>query len=354
MSADAKDRLLAYFPIWGATFDSEETGFVGENVQAYTPYHDEWKYIQQTDVSMEQAPGSLEGPSPPLCLVVVEQLKEGESGADAFMRLRRAMFQSADAAVLALRLSKAGWFLEPKFAETVFTSGGFNYRFAGCYRQAFLKGMPENIPTGYKLSIRDLTIQQNDVRPITKTFQLVRRYREWKPHASADIAIENFNRSYGYQLPGMARAAFLFTALDAMFGGMTHASIQGVRKGFLDRVTAALRAIEAELPCGTLNAREEAGWLDSGSNGGRKIRNAIAHGRPSTVAEEAESAWERIQSIVRLLLRQFLEFSVKWANLRVPISKRLHIPSDYAPVAAYNCVVQSSSAADLLRFSLSA
>jgi len=43
---------------------------------------------------------------------------------------------------------------------------------------------------------------------------------------------------------------------------------------------------------------------------GREIRNAVAHGKPYDHRGKGREKLQPIQSIVRLILRQYLEFSV--------------------------------------------
>jgi hypothetical protein len=62
---------------------------------------------------------------------------------------------------------------------------------------------------------------------------------------------------------------------------------------------------------------------------------------------------------VRLLLRQYLEFSVKWADSPTEISARSDISHRSAPAAAYNKVLEAhahrtTDASDLLSFEISA
>ena len=64
--------LSLYFPLWGATFDSDGVGGIGRGVMVYVPYAEEWRIIQKTDVWMAQwrsEGGRGEGPTPPCCIV---------------------------------------------------------------------------------------------------------------------------------------------------------------------------------------------------------------------------------------------------------------------------------------------
>src|SRR5207244_3461096 len=104
------------------------------------------------------------------------------------------------------RLFKEGWFLDPDLSEQIFTHDGMNSREVGPYRQIFMEGVPDGIPSPYHLNIDDMaskvfeTIPLTPIQktPLTTIWNLVRRYREQSTNASADIAIENFHRSYGF------------------------------------------------------------------------------------------------------------------------------------------------------------
>jgi hypothetical protein len=359
MSSEENPTMFTgYFPIWGCTFDSDGAGLVGGRVMAYIPYPDEWRQVQKSDVWRERFvnnPGSLDGPEPPVCLVVGEVLQEDEDSAAGFHRLSATMIEQAQDAVLVLRLLKSGWFLDPELSERIFSHGFFNQRLVGPYRQAFLGGIPQGILPRYQLGIDKLATKKDQVTITTRMWQLIENYRGGRAHR-ADIAIGNFNRSYGYQLMSTQRAAFLFTALDAMLGGMSAKRIGEVtfQSRFRNRVVAALNlaveTIEGVKP------NEEAEWLDSK---GRQIRNALAHGRPNTVAEEAEKSYDRLQSIVRVLLRQYIEFSIKWGLRSGEIGQRLGLPVNCPPAAAYNKVLDSHAievidGSELLRFDISA
>jgi hypothetical protein len=359
MTRETSGLLLGYFPLWGASLDSDSVGLMGGTVAAYVPSADEWRQVTKFDVWMERfrnTPLLPDGPEPPVCLVVVETPGDKEDLGHALGRLGNTMIANADEAVLALRLLKAGWFLDPGLSERIFSFGLLNQRLVGPYRQAFINGVPENAPPGYRLSIGELARSQDQAAPTKNVWRLIQQYRKVKPHASADIAIENFHRSYGYQLPGTQRAVFLFMALDAMLGGMSVPRFRGVEITcpFRARITAALQTLpHAEAG---FDSNEEASWLDSR---GREIRNAVAHGNLTTIAEKAEKNYNRIQSIVRLILRQYLEFSVKWATQSTQISSQLAIPDQSAPAAVYNKLLEAQSygnidASDLLRPEISA
>ena len=81
MSGIGEPLMRCYFPLWAATFDSAEVGFVGGRTMAYLPLQDEWRQIHKSDVWKERwrSSGNFEGPTPPLCLVIGQSA--GEEGA---------------------------------------------------------------------------------------------------------------------------------------------------------------------------------------------------------------------------------------------------------------------------------
>lgn len=340
MSNGTLQTLSLYFPLWGASFDSDAVGRIGSGIAACVPYSDEWHTVQQTDVWMAQFRSSprVEGPSPPCCLVVMAALDKEASVEEAVDTKGAEMLSAARNAVTALRLFRTGWFLQPELAFYVFYAPSLPnnvLRFPGPYRQAFVSGTSFLPMPGFALSIQDLTQDINAPGPIAATWQLLQEYRLSGGDTSVEIALESFNRSYGYQLNDTHRAANLFTALDAMLGGMSARKIGRVSinpRGFARRVEAALRT--ARSPTFSGDPHNEARWLDW-KDGGRGIRNAIAHGKSQTVAAAAAESYDRLQAIVRTLLCQYLRFSVIWFSGRSWIATQLDIPPDSPLAAAY-------------------
>ncbi len=76
------------------------------------------------------------------------------------------------------------------------------------------------------------------------------------------------------------------------------------------------------------------------------------------MAEAAEASRERLQGVVRLLLRQYLEFAVRWAANGEAIAERFRLPARAPLPVAYNKVLEAlgrgeQDARDLLTFSVS-
>jgi hypothetical protein len=209
----------------------------------------------------------------------------------------------------------------------------FNQRVAGPYRQAGLSGAVEGAFAAYELRLDDLITAPDDEPPIAQLFGLVQAYRE-QGTGAADIAIRNFGHSYGYTLTGTARALMLFTALDAMLGGMSvrQIGLYKVTTTFAERLQQALE-LGPESP--RRWAESESAWLDSE---GRRLRNALVHGRPSEVADFADGSHERIRAVVRHVLTLYIEFCVQ-LSLEMPLAKGEEAQS---PVAEFIAAVESS------------
>jgi hypothetical protein len=256
------------------------------------------------------------------------------------------MLASARDAVLALRLAKAGWFLDPELAEVAFAvmaDGRFQRR-PGPYRQAFLAGV--DVPAAYcatELRLADLTTLERR-GPVTRVFDMLAAYRAAGGNGSADIASESFLRSFGYQLAGAQRAAALFTALDAMLGGMSARRIGRVAlrpRYFRRRVEAALNVVDDP----SLDAETEALWLDS-QGGGRGLRNAIAHGDAGAIGPDADPSALRLQALVRALLPQYVAFAIRWAEGSASIVEGFRLPPGCSFAAAYNKILEALARGD--------
>jgi len=341
--------LSLYFPLWGASFNSDGVGGIGRAVTVCVPYAEEWRIIQEKDVWMAQwrSEGSRsQGPTPPCCVVLFTPLGRADTIHAAIEEVGQALLSIARTAVTALRLYRPGWFLQPEQAMYAFYAPSLApnvVRAPGPYRQVFVSD-PNHVPMGlFELELDDLNQRPDTPGPIAATWDLLQDYQSTGGNASVEIAIESFNRSYGFQLRPQSRAANLFTALDAMLGGMSAWRIGSVPvkpRGYARRVEAALRSTASPAFAG--DPSEVARWLHS-DRGGRGLRNAIAHGTGSTVEPEAQRAYERLQSIVRSLLRQYLRFSIIWAQEQEETTARLGLATGSPLAAAYVTALEAEA-----------
>jgi hypothetical protein len=341
--------LNLYFPLWGASFDSDGIGAIGPGVLVYVPNADEWRTIQKKDVWTAQwrsEGGRGEGPTPPCCIVVSTPLGSADSIYAAIDQMGKELLSMARTAVTTLRLFRPGWFLQPEQAMYVFCAPSLPLnvlRAPGPYRQVFVSN-PTHIPMARLVLKRDdLTQRLESPGPIAATWELLQDYLRSGGNASVEIAIESFNHSYGFQLRPSSRAANLFTALDAMLGGMSAWKIGRVPvkpRGYARRVEVALRcATEPSFPG---DPHDAARWLHSAS-GGRGLRNAIAHGTGSEVQAEANDAYERLQAIVGALLRQYLHVAIIWARQPEETAARLGLGAGSPVAAAYVTTLETEA-----------
>jgi hypothetical protein len=167
MNSKSKPYIHGYFPLWGVTFDSEEVGIVGDSILAYIPYQKEWEHIQKHTIYMENIRANLTS-KPPVCLSIQEPLEDNETVSHGYNRLGDIMRQAAREAMLALRLYKAGWSLDPELAEHVFISGYEKIRIPGPYRQVFMNSNRNNLPSHYELLLDELSTSPEQASPITR------------------------------------------------------------------------------------------------------------------------------------------------------------------------------------------
>lgn len=346
--------LSLYLPLWGAEFDnggdSDGVGGLGGQVFASVPSSEEWRNLQQTDVMLARMRAAKSIPAPPPCLVVFARRNEDESIDAAIERSGSEMLREARDAVLVLRLFKPGWFLDPEFAEVCFAVAERGWqlrRKPGPYRQVFLTGVEELPLAPYRLCLADLTTPPDEAGPIFEIRELLMAFRARSGNASVEIALDNFNRSYGFQLTPVDRLANLFVALDAMLGGMSAKRLGNVRlrrNSYRNRVQAALSLS----PQAGIDAAGEAAWLNA-MNGGRGLRNAIAHGDHQALGGAAATeAQARVQHIVRWLLRLYMRFALRWAEEEAEISARHGLPARTPLAIAFNTLLEARAEGSLV------
>ena len=356
MSREYPRTLALYFPLWGLNFDSEGAGAVGR-VMCCEPHWEEWLTLQKSDVwhaSRQASAAPAEIPKAPCCLVCFAPLGELTSIEAAIETHGPRLLATTRDAVTVLRLYRSGWFLQPEQAMYVYYApslSGSLRRAPGPYRQAFVAGVRDLKLSPYQLRIADLTQARDTPGPITATWLLLEDFRASGGNNSVEIAIEAFNRSYGYQLRAVSRAANLFTALDALLGGMSARRIGKVAinpRGFARRVEVALSLGD---PSSAANPRVEARWLNSE---GRELRNAIAHGNGRAAEADAAASYERLQAIVRALLRQYIGFATRWNADRESVAESVGVPPASSLAATYVSALESEarqpgSARDILQ-----
>jgi hypothetical protein len=347
----AAARLTLYCPLYGAAFDSDSdaVGEIARGVAVYVPAVEEWRTVRKMD-PWKPPPGA-EGavarePQPPCCIVTHTALPEGPHHPNAIAACGIALLTAARSAVVVLRLFRGGWFLHPEQSMQLYYAPTLPLsvlRAPGPYRQVFATGVHSSSLPPYELRIGELTRTADMPGPIEALWHLLQAYRLTGGDLSVELAIESFNRSYGYQLLPHSRAGNLFTALEAMLGGMNAWRIGSVPvspRGYARRAEAALRTSAAPQPMA--DARATGAWLASAS-GARGLRNAIAHGEPDGGDAPARDAYERLQSIVRSVLYQYLHFAAQWLAQRRELADRLTLDDESPLTAAYVTALEAEA-----------
>lgn len=342
----AAAQLNLYCPLFGVGFDSDAVLELARGVAVYVPSVDEWRTVHKTDVwkvrrGAEGDVGADAGavaaaPEPPCCIVAQTSLPDGPHHPGAIAAYGLALLAAARDAVVALRLFRPGWFLHPEQSMQVYSAPTLPLnvlRAPGPYRQVFVTGMHASSLAPYDLALGELPRSASISSPLERIWQLLQAYRLTGGDTSVEIAIECFNRSYGYQLLPRTRAGNLFTALEAMLGRMSASRIGSVpvnSRGYARRAEIALRTSAA--PQSIADACATSAWL-AAADGGRGLRNAITYGEPDGGEAPALDAYERLQSIVRCVLYQYLHFAALWLVQRGELASRLAL-DEASPVAA--------------------
>lgn len=345
MAKSAEPFLTLYGALRGASFDSEEAGLVSERVTAYVPYDEEWMAIEQGDAHRAARQFSPIGHVvPPLCLVALAAEPAVGNVHECRIRQGAALVQDLVDAVHALRLAKPGWFADPVQVALTFAinSAGWRIeRIPGPFRQ--LHAGPGDTPLPpYALSIADLGTASG-TGCVYAAGQLMHQYRELAANSAVDIALGEFGRAQGPSLTHDDRAAMLFTAIDAMFAGMSAHRIGRIalrRFGFRKRVAAALVAVGMEPTA----AEAEAAWLDW-EHGGRGWRNALAHGDHAHPAgTDSRANLLRLIELVRTLLPGFVSFALRWRLEGEALAPALGLPTSAGLTAAFNIALERGEA----------
>jgi hypothetical protein len=349
---DNKKTFTCYFPLWGFGFDSDDAGIIGGKVIGCKPYREEWQNILKSDVLKEYASyrstpvWDLE---PQFCLSITYALSNDESLLEGIGRHQEKIYQQIRDALLALRLFRKGWIMDPYLVEYSFMDNdNFIIRNPGPYRQIFMAGFDNNFPDFYSLDPKDLTYSVNENKPLRKIFDLISDYRNSGGNQSMEVAIENFGLSYS--LPGNIsweqKISFLFTALDAMLGGMSlhrrnnryYLRDTEMEVFFRERIQQVLSL------CGYSNAEEESQWVDSL----RHLRNPIAHGSRSGVEKDAEESFERFQEVIRSILKHYMAFALRYKTGRTQIAELLGLELTTGLTEMYNKALEISHLNDTI------
>jgi len=328
--------------------ESDSYGYVTTGVKVHRPaFIWEWRRLQSTETTDVESWWDPENHRPPICLYVSEHYLKTFGGDEEASDNTAQFDQIGQDVVLALRLMKAGWFLDPMLSERIYTaSGKTRQRYMGPYRLTFhdedIDPLAGLIFEPYQLRPDVLTGEGGmksgfpKPNPVKKIFDLLQRHRALGLTPLTYVALENFNRSYSYRLSPNQCATFLFTSLDSMFGGMSGRRIGDIRLNtpFRQRLEAAISS------SGVKESDSEAGWVDVEC---RKIRNALAHGQRFDFADTASATLGRLQRLVRVLLLQYIGFAITWRSNPAEVEAHLTKEAIGSCIVAYNSVLEQIS-----------
>jgi hypothetical protein len=313
---------VGYYPLWGASFDSDEIGMVNDLVCASYPYQDEWfdlmtrsarlHALMTDDLTVFVKDDLIPGRRAhiPLCLTTFtlqDDARWGLQDVQYLVALKKRFDARIRMAVTALRLYKPGWFLDPSAGQISVRDGEFILKWPGLYRDMLPRLVygwsPED---GYRLSIQDLLpVDSEGMEQPPRLYRIAEALGSLKrdhgfPEGRPALATWNF--SYEYGLSDRQRYSLLFTALETALGPMSSWSADDSvgRMPFQRRVERAIRL------SGRPDAKECADWMDN-PRGGRGIRNAIAHG--SQLVDDHTLVLARLREVVRSSLLALVGFA---------------------------------------------
>ena len=343
-----KHIVRSYFPLWGVKMESKKAVRISKYVTLAYPSLNKWAEIVKDYVILKYAKyheKNIAGISPQPCFIIKTELSDGSLFEEVYNQIKEVMYTQIDDAVLNLRLLKKGWFMHPMFIEEVHipNNGEKNLRFRRAYRQMFLAGLENRFPEFYNLESDDISVEAGKIAPLRQISNLIRKYKKSGSNPSANTAIENFHLAYSYpgHIESEQRLSFLFTTLDAMFGGMSlrrHGKKWKLRN--IEMTTFLKeRLLEVLKLSNRVHANQDADWMEKTI---RPLRNKLAHGKRQNLANESNEVYERLISIIRLLLINFLHFSIKWNEDSEKIIHSFGIDENMSIVETYNKVIELS------------
>ena len=345
-----RKTFTSYFPLWGVSFDSNERGNLGGRVNICRPYPVEWRKILKEDIvrAFECFYGTRLNITDPIPCISITMPQESEVTLKTARLDHLAAVQSdSDDAVTVLRLLKPGWFMDPRFAEYTFMSSDYYIeREPGPYRQLMFRTLFEPTAASYSLSINELRRTLEEETPASRLWSLLQNYRQSGKNAAIEIALTNFNLSYSLHVSNSQKLGFLFTALDAIFGGMSLHKKKGklylrntlMKDFFEDRLFHFMTLIEDP------KAKEDIAWIKKHM---RSLRNKIAHGSLGDNQKLAGKHHERMLDLLRRIIPAYLKFCTFWNQFHDRIQESLELaPEGQSLVEAFNKAISRSIAND--------
>ena len=154
----------------------------------WPPFLWEWRRLQSTETTDVELWWDPENHRPPICLYVSEAHLRTSGEDRGPGELKAQLDLTAKDVVLALRLMKSGWFLDPILSERIYTvSGNTQERYMGPYRLTFhdedIHPLAWLVFEQYQLHPHTLTTDNGMksggvvANPVKKIFDLLQRHR---------------------------------------------------------------------------------------------------------------------------------------------------------------------------------
>jgi hypothetical protein len=287
---DPEAIAIFYFPLRGLR--AEEEPVVIADVMLIEPTFEDWRLIEKTDVADQLLGAAMAdqlgvqsvSDRPPLCLATYVEWPTNGDEINPMAFLSEVEPAVTDV-LLGLRLLKDDAFLDFEYGGRYVTAPSkaaaftWSSRLPGLYRQT-----PVDIQ-----DVDRYTLHSDELPEVEELALLCRSYRASGVDSAGAIAVENFRHAHAIHVGDLDRLAFLFVALEALFGSYNESEPFG-------RVPLARRAA----PDGETRA-----YL---AGEGRRVRNGVAHGNPP--AGELGEHVSRLLAIVRGGLFEYMWFCV--------------------------------------------
>jgi hypothetical protein len=224
--------------------------------------------------------------------------------------------------ITAMRLHKTGPAIDPRYSTRYVRMGSLNLRTYSDYGTRLLEFPPD----------ARYLIEEGDLSEIAFLAEKLEAIAQ-APDSGIQLALRNFGFSYGHGLSTTQRLAFLFTALEAVFGEYRKEN----RPSPKVTLGAAAAAITREAPANSLK-----GFLD-GASAARGLRNKVAHGSLSAPLEGDDPIIQRLENAVRDGLRALVVFAAERSSLKPQLDQIQAGLSSTPPAAAFQSLMSHAA-----------
>lgn len=297
-------------------------GVFAEGIECVLPSIGDWRYLQPSEATDPEGVWDPAEHLPWPSIIITPKL----DGFDETYEDNTIANAAAADSVRALRLLRRGWFLDPALGECIHDDGkGRLRRRMGPYRltyhdediqrpapieeyyqirsEDFVQPKPPSSKNSHVIGVFGGAEKPGLTTRLQRLFAVLQQHR-CNSVASAEVALEAFNRCHGINLSAAQRTTMLTIAIETILGPW--AGTGAIVPSSL-RLEAALSLICSPTDSGI------ARWFDSDV---RPLRNAAAHGRV-IAGEEQKETIKRLMDVVRMLVLQYLVFSRRWLNAGV-------------------------------------